>query len=295
MKILILRNKINYSISVDVEKLRAWLTKAGLEPTFDYKDVALPLSFKSFGIFRNQELFGLDKAKQQIRDEALVPMYTYDLVIYTYDDPKTQAGLANWTYPSDLSSAAFCEIVYTPKFVGLNGDVLIHECLHAMNRLLMFKGKYITDTLDSGTPNDVMLAIYKPFFGKMLASYSIMYRISKLKEEIAYFMALLAQKKTAEIEQMILRIAKEEGVDGKILLAVIKAESGLNPNAVCKNTDGSVDKGLCQYNNKVYPPIIYDEVVKDNEIGVRICARRFKQGWLSDWVAYKTGAYKKFL
>lgn len=295
MKILILRNKINYSISVDVEKLRKWLTDLGLTPVIEYKDVALPLSFKSFGIFRNQELFGLDKTKQKLRDEALVPLFKYDVVMFCFDDPGIQKNVANWTYPNDINTSAYCEIVYRPEFVGLNGDVLIHEMAHAFQRLLYFRGINIIDTLDNGAGIDSTVAIYKPLFKQMLSSYSIMYRISKLKEEIAYFKALLAQKKTVEIEQMILRIAKEEGVDGKVLLATIKAESGLNPNAVCKNTNGSIDKGLCQYNNQVYPSIMYDIIVKDNEMGVKIMAKRMKAGFLSDWYGYRDGNYKKFL
>ena len=224
-----------------------------------------------------------------------MPLFKYDIVYFCYDDPKIQKDLANWTFPSDLASSVYTEIVYKSELVGLNGDVLIHETLHAMNRLLMFRKVYIIDTLDSGTPNEQVANLYKPLFPTMLRPYSLLTKIARIKEEIAYFKALLAQKKTDELSQMILRIADEEGVDGKVLLATIKAESGLNPNATNTNTDGSTDKGLCQYNDRVYPPIIYDEVVKDSEMSVRIMARRFKKGFMSDWSAWKNKSYLKYM
>jgi hypothetical protein len=295
IKLLFLRNKINYSISADVERLRSWLASLGLTAQIEYKDVVLPLSFKSFGVFGGKELFGLDGIKQKIRDEALVPMFAYDVVLFCYDDPKVQAGLANWTYPSDLAGAAFCEIVYRPDLVGRNGDILCHETLHAFNRLLAFRGIFIVDTLDNDNNWDRVWKLYQPLVNRMLAPYPLLTRISRIKEEIAYFQALLGLKKKQEIEQMILRVAQEEGVDGRTLLAVAKAESGLNPKAVNLNQDGSKDFGLFQLNDKWYKDIVFDEATEDPEMSARIAARRFKQGFMSDWTSVKSGAYKKYL
>jgi soluble lytic murein transglycosylase-like protein len=129
----------------------------------------------------------------------------------------------------------------------------------------------------------------------MLAPYPLLTRISRIKEEIAYFQALLGLKKKQEIERMILRVAQEEGVDGRTLLAVAKAESGLNPKAVNLNQDGSKDFGLFQLNDKWYKDIVFDEATEDPEMSARIAARRFKQGFMSDWTSVKSGAYKKYL
>ena len=84
-----------------------------------------------------------------------------------------------------------------------------------------------------------------------------------------------------------------------VLCAVIQAESGFNTKAINVNGDGSEDYGLCQYNSKWYIErmglITKDQALNDPEFCVRLLIKRYRQGFLRDWSAYKSGAYKKFL
>lgn len=102
-----------------------------------------------------------------------------------------------------------------------------------------------------------------------------------------------------QLEEMILRIAKEEEIDEELLLAVIKCESGLNPKAINKNPNGTIDYGICQFNDYWYwqkEKIIAPEVALNNpEVAVRTMAKMFKKGRAKDWVCFKTGKYLQYL
>ena len=49
--------------------------------------------------------------------------------------------------------------------------------------------------------------------------------------------------------------ANTENVPPQILTAVLQQESGLNPNATGKNTNGSIDRGIAQINNVAHPNV----------------------------------------
>ena len=58
---------------------------------------------------------------------------------------------------------------------------------------------------------------------------------------------LQTQLEKMQIEEMVRRVAKDYKVDADTLVAVIWAESGMNPRAILKNTNGTTDFGLCQF------------------------------------------------
>ncbi len=111
-----------------------------------------------------------------------------------------------------------------------------------------------------------------------------------------------------------LPLARDISVNGKfyqlkdILCACVMQESGFHPLAIGKkNTNGTQDFGLAQYNNgknaKGVPYWIgpgaafssVEEVLDNPEKNVRVMARCFKMGEAGLWSSYKTGAYKKWL
>jgi hypothetical protein len=106
-------------------------------------------------------------------------------------------------------------------------------------------------------------------------------------------------------------ICDEEGLSleaKNIITACIQQESQFNPKAIGKpNKDGTIDYGLCQYNNgrnkKGVPYWIgpgadfasVEEVLNDPEKNVRVMIREYKAGHIKWWASYSTGAYKKYL
>lgn len=90
-------------------------------------------------------------------------------------------------------------------------------------------------------------------------------------------------------------IADEEGlsVDMKNKLCeTIKCESGFNTKAEHKNSNGTTDYGICQYNSFWYigtgKPIPSVEIaLNDPEFCVRVMCRQFKKGHAKDWACYK--------
>ncbi len=104
------------------------------------------------------------------------------------------------------------------------------------------------------------------------------------------------------IRESIKMICGEEGLNDeetKLICAVIRAESGFNTKVINKNGDGTYDYGLCQYNSFWYIAnmklLTKEEALNDPEKCVRVMIQRYKKGFLKDWVAYKSGAYKKYL
>ena len=96
------------------------------------------------------------------------------------------------------------------------------------------------------------------------------------------------EKKTVstDIEALIRKIAKEEGVDEDLAVRVARAESALNPKARCVNGKGSIDRGLYQINS-FYHPEVTDEEADDPEFAIRFFCQAVKDGNLSWWNASK--------
>lgn len=99
-----------------------------------------------------------------------------------------------------------------------------------------------------------------------------------------------------------LEICKKEGLSKEktnVMMAVISAESGWNPLAIGKNTDGTYDYGIIQANSYWYIErmglLTKWEALHDPKKAMRVMAKRIKKGRISDWSAYKNGSYKRFL
>jgi hypothetical protein len=107
------------------------------------------------------------------------------------------------------------------------------------------------------------------------------------------------------------KICDEEGLSASeknLICACIFQESNYHVKAISKpNNDGTIDYGLCQYNNgKNKQGKAYwigegaafrdiDEVLNDPEKGVRLMIKMYKLGKLNYWSSYSTGAYKRWM
>ncbi len=102
------------------------------------------------------------------------------------------------------------------------------------------------------------------------------------------------------VELKVRQICEAEGLKEKecdLLVAVIYAESNMNPKAVNRNTDGSYDYGLIQANSRWYIPkyLTKWEALNDTEKCVKVMIRRYREGFLRDWYGYRYGFYRKYL
>jgi len=94
------------------------------------------------------------------------------------------------------------------------------------------------------------------------------------------------------VEKIIRYIAKQKSVDADLAVRVAKAESGLSPTAKNTNTDGSIDRGLYQINNK-YHPEVTDEQAYDIVLSTRFFCDAVLAGNLSWWNASKANWEQK--
>jgi len=124
-----------------------------------------------------------------------------------------------------------------------------------------------------GTVGTILTAIVLFYFGKKEV-------YDKIKTEE------LPEAKSETVEQIIRRVAKDEGVDFDLAVRVAKCESGLNPGAVHINPQGSVDRGLFQINSRWHKEVL-DEIAFDAEGSTRFFCKAFKEGHLSWWSASK--------
>lgn len=81
---------------------------------------------------------------------------------------------------------------------------------------------------------------------------------------------------TTEVERCIVPAAQLHGVNHFVLRAILKIESGLNPNALGRNENGTVDVGIGQANSMHFRDLarygITPEHLKDACIGTYVAA-----------------------
>ena len=91
---------------------------------------------------------------------------------------------------------------------------------------------------------------------------------------------------TKTTEEQIREVATLAGVDANLAIRVAKCESSLKIKAVNINTDGSMDRGIFQINNK-YHPEVSDEDAFDITKATQFFCTALKGGKLSWWDASK--------
>lgn len=105
--------------------------------------------------------------------------------------------------------------------------------------------------------------------------------------------ALLAKTNNTETprrkinEQIIRKVAKEQGINADLAVRVATCESNLDDKAINTNEKGSRDRGLFQINDK-YHPEISDADAFNPITATEFFCKAFKEGNLSWWNATKT-------
>lgn len=113
------------------------------------------------------------------------------------------------------------------------------------------------------------------------------------KRLIRYYQVLIWLKKNQKpydpliVIKQIEDVAKNLGFDFNLACKVAKCESGLNPYAININTNGSIDRGVFQWNDKWHPEIS-DEEAFNVEIATKLFCQSVNDGHLSWWNSSKS-------
>ena len=120
--------------------------------------------------------------------------------------------------------------------------------------------------------------------------------LEKILDILRKIFLLQTKKEKLEWEKIAYAIGKNYKIDIEAFVATIWAESEMNPNATNYNKDGTTDYGICQFNDYWYKDKItpYD-AINDPELALNIMAQMWEKGRQKDWIAYRSGAYKKYL
>lgn len=116
--------------------------------------------------------------------------------------------------------------------------------------------------------------------------------IRTLKELIRLYKILIAREKgddfpgQANIISIIREIAKEYDVNPELAIRIAKCESNLIPKAVRINQNGTIDRGLYQWND-FYHPEITNECAFNIRCSTTAFCKAVKNGNINWWFASK--------
>lgn len=96
------------------------------------------------------------------------------------------------------------------------------------------------------------------------------------------------------ITQIITRVCKENGIEPELGIAVAYCESGLDPKSTMHNKNGSIDRGIFQWNNRVFPAIT-DVEAYDPEKATSFFCSAIKGGHLHGYWYLSEPCWKKRL
>lgn len=120
--------------------------------------------------------------------------------------------------------------------------------------------------------------------------------IIKILDFLRKLLGLQTRLDKWKTEQMVRRIAGLYEVDVEVLVAVIWAESGMNPKKITRNLNRTTDYGLCQFNDYWYGHIISPHDALNNpELAVRTMCQQWVKGRQNDWIAHRNKSYLKYL
>lgn len=109
-----------------------------------------------------------------------------------------------------------------------------------------------------------------------------------LTELIRLYKLLLSQKRAetfpgrSQTASRIRTIARDYNVDPDLAVKVAECESNLNPKAININANGTIDRGLYQWNDYWHPEIT-DKCAFDIECSTRAFCQAVKDGHLNWW------------
>lgn len=109
-------------------------------------------------------------------------------------------------------------------------------------------------------------------------------------------LSLQTQLEKLQWEEIARSIGSKYKIDIEVFVAVIWAESGMNPKAINKNPNGTTDFGICQFNDYWYRDIISPHnALNHPEIAINVMAQQWERGRQNDWIAYRNKSYIQYL
>lgn len=200
LKVLIIKNRISYSIAQDLEEYRQFLAKYDIEPVFEFAETDWSLSFK---LFYGKNWGNIEGLKQRIRENVQILPFKYNIVMFCYDVLKSGwvdeegKGLCAWTYPNPLyTDEAFIETPYKEEWVGKPQDFFEHESTHALGAILRWRGTTLPGCIDNGCPLDQEMTLYQKHFDKLFGPLPWWKQITIIQEALAWILTELKKKRT---------------------------------------------------------------------------------------------------
>lgn len=236
-------------------------------------------------------------------------------------DPQPQLTMANICYKLlNKYGIVYCSVISDNSME----HYIVHELVHAMHEWLLRKGIGLPDTQDedimkAGYPDSTTpshQAIVKqnaqdliPHLNKVswdVPKFNLM--ITLLTAVVSLLKKLLELSGILNLKSYTKEQAIKNGLDYKVLMATIEAESGWDPKAIGINLNGSKDYGLCQINDnwwigsnskaaqagEYYFPSS-DYVLQNPKECIDWMIKQWVNGRQNDWCGYRNGSYKNFL
>ena len=248
-------------------------------------------------------------------------------IVVFITEPPVGLNLANFCYKMLNKYGVVCCSVVSD---GAMEHYIYHELVHSIHEYLSRKGIPLPDTQDpevavlgkdSTTPEHQ--AIVKknledclPYLDKVSwepTQWKSTFTLLSSLIAIASRLVALVALKRKDWRKYAYEQAIKAGVDARVLVAVIEAESGFQIDAENINRDKngkivSLDYGICQINDywtigsnsqaamkgEYYFPS-EEYVVSNPDKCIDWMIQQWLKGRQNDWIAYKTGAYKKYM
>jgi hypothetical protein len=236
-------------------------------------------------------------------------------------DPQPQLTMANICYKLiNKYGIVNCSVVSDESLE----HYITHELVHAFHEWLLRQGINLPDTQDTdimlaGSPDattpehqaivkknaeDLIPHINKVSWEPVKATMLV----SLLTMVVTLLKKLLELKGGSNLKAYAKEQAIKNGLDYKVLMATIEAESGWDTMAIGLNLNGSRDFGVCQINdewwigsnskaaqsNEYYFPSS-DYVLNNPKECIDWMIKQWVKGRQNDWYGYKNGVYKLFL
>ena len=109
-------------------------------------------------------------------------------------------------------------------------------------------------------------------------------------------LGLRTQLEKLQWEARARKIAYKYNIDVEAYIATIWCESNFNPKAVNRNKNGTIDYGICQFNDYWYRNVISpEEALHNPKKALHTMARVWEKGHADDWICYRNKKYISWL
>ena len=105
-------------------------------------------------------------------------------------------------------------------------------------------------------------------------------------------LSLQTQLEKLQWEVVAREIARTHNIDEDAFVGVLYCESGMNPEAINRNKNGTTDYGIAQFNDYWYRDVISPEVALNQpEVALNTMAKAWQEGHANDWICYRMKKY----